>query len=234
MQHIVAKGENVTIINVMSETIGQVLKQLRETSGLSQRKLASISGVSRETINLLENDKRLGVSLKSAEALAHVFGVNASVFFTGIQPARSIDVILAEAQQAIGRMELVDIPLRGSVPAGFPLAVSEQQGEYVSIPRQLLNATPPEKVFALEISGDSLEGDGIYTGDTAIVDQAAVDIIDGKIYIVRIDTEVCARHVFKKNDHLRLKSSNGDYEDILARDVEILGRVILTGRWKKH
>jgi len=67
-----------------------------------------------------------------------------------------------------------------------------------------------------------------------VVNKEAGDIIDGKIYIVRLGNEVCARHVFKLDDSLRLASSNGEYKEMLANEVEILGRLILTGRWKRH
>lgn len=83
------------------------------------------------------------------------------------------------------------------------------------------------------VNGDSLQGDGINHGDLVIV-EPNVEIIDGKMYVIRRQNEVVARHLYTDADKLKLVSSNEDYETVEATDIEVLGRLILSGRWKKH
>jgi repressor LexA len=54
------------------------------------------------------------------------------------------------------------------------------------------------------------------------------------IYVVRLGSEVAARHVFRDNGGVRLVSSHGECREISAAEVEILGRVILSMSAKRH
>lgn len=215
--------------------IGEKIRELRKRKGISPEKLGMLCDLSGAYIRKLEQGQNISITLTTAEKFSRGLGVPVSALLDtdSLPPEekRPVSELLRELSE---RLELVDIPLRGAVPAGIPFAVDQESGEFVSIPREMLGSTPPEKAYALKISGDSLIGDEIYSGDTAVVDSSSCDIIDGKLYICRMDTECVARHVYKLNDHLRLQSSNGEYRDIEAKSVEILGRVILTGRWNKR
>jgi repressor LexA len=215
------------------------LRVLRKRLGVSPEKLADLctssddnATISGQYIRRLESGFIKSPTLETARVLARGLGVTVSELIDseGIpEPVkRPVGELLKELSE---RMELVSLPLRGAVPAGYPFAVDQEQGESVEISREMLGSTRPDNAYALKISGDSLVGDKIHSGDTAVVDSKAMDVIDGKIYIVRIGNEVCARHVHKQNDRFRLTSSNGDYKDILASEVEILGRVIAAGHW---
>jgi SOS-response transcriptional repressor LexA len=78
-----------------------------------------------------------------------------------------------------------------------------------------------------------LIGDDIQDKDTVIVDPDPV-IIDGRIYIVKLDNEFVARHLHRENGFVILTSSNGKYDKMKVKEVEIKGRVVLSGKWKKH
>jgi SOS-response transcriptional repressor LexA len=82
-----------------------------------------------------------------------------------------------------------------------------------------------EAVFALKISGDSLKGDNINNGDIVVIEPHP-DLIEGKIYIIRFDDEVVARHVHRENGFAVLTSSNGKYARIEVDKLEVIGRVI--------
>lgn len=195
-----------------------------------------MSGVNRVLINRLESDSRKNASYTTIRKLADALNVTAESLLEGVEvsvPPKPLSFIFREFQQKYDGMTLIEIPLRGAVPAGIPCSVSEEKGEYISVPREDLGGASPLTLYALKVSGDSLQGDGIYSGDTMVVDSASTEISDGKIYILRLGNECVARHVFRMDDHLRLVSSNGEYREILATDAEILGRVILTGRWKR-
>ena len=220
------------------EPIGKVLKRLREQRGLSQRKLAQISGLDREHIVQIEGGKTKTMRLNTAEALASGLGVSVEVFCASGSaavdraPPRAVEAILQELLQRVGAMEVVEVPCVGSVPAGWPDLREQEAWEHVSIPLELVKGCKTDNLFALKVSGQSLEGDGIRDGDTVIVKRDAM-MVDGKVYIVRLGNEVVARHVYWLGDKVKLAASNSDYQEIEASEVEILGRVILAGQWQR-
>lgn len=217
------------------QIIGQRIRQAREELKMSQEDLGRMYGCSDAHISRIENG-RVNIGIGDVERFAVVLGKNRDWLLSSNleAPKRPIEAIISEFQRATEQLEMVEIPQRGAVPAGRPATEDEVVEGYIKIPRVELNGVANVKsLYALRVSGDSLEGDEIYTGDMLVI-EPTVEILDGRIYVVRMGNEVCARHVFKQNDHLRLVSSNGNYQDIKATEVEILGRVVLSGRWKKH
>lgn len=216
--------------------LGKLLKKERLKKGLSQRQLSIMSGVSRAYINLLEGGYRGGrTSVDIITALARGLNIDIQELINVEQgKIRSFADIISEAKEYYDALELIELPIRGSVPAGIPFPNEEETGEFIEVPRQALSGFASQNLYALKISGHSLQGDGIYSGDSVVVNPDDTAIQDGKIYIIRLDNEVCARHVFKQNDYLRLVSSDNISQEIKASEVEILGRILLSGRWKQH
>ncbi|MDO8472235.1 MAG: S24 family peptidase, partial [Dehalococcoidia bacterium] len=93
----------------------------------------------------------------------------------------------------------------------------------VAIPGFVLSESP--NAFALKVSGDSLEGDGIHNGDLLVVDPDA-GLQVSKIYVVRLGDELCARHLHMDDGQVRLKASNHKYEDIKVSNLDLVGRVV--------
>jgi len=62
------------------ETTGEILERLLTTKGLSQRKLAMLSGVDRGYINALIKGKRQNISQKTARKLAQALEVSPEIF----------------------------------------------------------------------------------------------------------------------------------------------------------
>lgn len=67
----------------MAESIGDIIKRLREEKGLSQRQLATLSNVDRGYINQLEAGKGGSISLRTARKLAAALEVPPDVFLKG-------------------------------------------------------------------------------------------------------------------------------------------------------
>lgn len=57
------------------------LKELREAHGLSQEKLAEMSGISRTTLSKIENNEEVNVNTRTIAKLAEVFNVKPSEIF---------------------------------------------------------------------------------------------------------------------------------------------------------
>jgi SOS-response transcriptional repressors (RecA-mediated autopeptidases) len=216
-------------------SIGEKLRELRVEKGLTQEALGLLSGLGRVYINHVEKGRYKNVTIQTARKLADALGVSANELLgteindkSGL-PDKSVTDMLktftSDFADKLRRMEIVEIPIRGIIPAGNPEVKEELDLGVVRVPREIVEGKI-DRVFALKIGGESLSGDELHYGDNVLVDPDA-PIIDGKIYAVRIGgTEVLARHVYKENGKLRLESSNGEYQRILATEVEIQGRLI--------
>lgn len=181
------------------ELIGATLKRLREARGLSQTKLSSLSGIDRGYISQLESGRRIGISVRTARTLAKSLGVSPSVFLEETLPSKQpIAAILHELSE---RMELTEVPILGTIPAGYPFPIDEQSEGYVSIPLELLaGVAEVGKIYALRVTGHSLDGDGIADGDLLLIDPGQKSLTDGKIYALRLDNECVVRHAFRQDE----------------------------------
>lgn len=116
------------------------------------------------------------------------------------------------------------VPVKGYISAGVPKDVYEVDLGTVPIRENLVNEY--SDLFALIVSGDSLQGDDIQDRDVVLVIPFK-GFSQGGIYIVRIDGELCARHVHVDSDgNITLKSANHEYPDIASKRVEPVGEVV--------
>ncbi|MDP6945611.1 MAG: transcriptional repressor LexA [Myxococcota bacterium] len=125
--------------------------------------------------------------------------------------------------------DTVEIPLYdGRVAAGQPALALNTQRETLRISRTLLRHA--HNVFALEVQGDSMIGDGIHDGDVVFVERNK-ESYDCDIAVIRVEDSVTIKRRQRDADGLRLVSSNPDHEDIViraedGRDVSVVGRVV--------
>jgi repressor LexA len=205
-------------------TFGYRLKQLREARGLTQEGLAKLSGLARSYIGSLEIGDIEEPGLERLNRLAKGFNMSIGQLnqelYRGKKTTHTPDshALASELQNILHRM----VPIKGAVPAGHPSPQDQETDGFIYATKEgiLTNGT-----FALKVAGDSLIGDKINSGDFVFV-QPTTDIEDGGIYILRLENEVVARHVYKSDDCLRLISSNPLYQEMRADQVEILGKVI--------
>ena len=218
------------------ERIAQKLRIAREQAGLTQHEFAKLYGCQDPTVSMMESGKRT-LGIKVLERVSHIVGKPVSWFIADemelpeAAPPRPLSSILREAVVAQERLEVREVPVMGKINAGT-LKVSEQILEgYIPIPVILLPQVNKD-FYALTVEGNSLVGDDIHDGDTVIIEPDP-EYVDGKIFIVKVENEVVARHVRKQKNKLRLESSNGNYSVIEPSQVELQGRVVLKGHWDK-
>jgi SOS-response transcriptional repressor LexA len=207
------------------------LKQAREELGISQEELGRRYGSSGAHISQIERGKR-GIGLKSLQRLADVLGKPIEWFISSeeITPSRPLYAIISEFERATERLEVMEIPVIGTISGDYPSLIGETKEEYVTVPKEMLGAARNHKnIYALRIDDDTMNGDGILPGDTVVLDPEAA-IIDGKIYALRRGKEVMVRHIHRMKDALRLSRSDGSHQDIATGEITIIGRVILSFR----
>ncbi len=122
------------------------------------------------------------------------------------------------------------VPLVGRIAAGEPIDAEENIEEYYPFPSGLL---PREDVFMLEVKGESMIEEGIKEGDYVIaVCQNTAD--NGDIVVALLDgqqgKEATVKRFYKDNDAIRLQPANRTMMPIIARDIEIQGKVIAVFR----
>lgn len=121
-----------------------------------------------------------------------------------------------------GEERSVNVPLVGSVAAGYPVLAVEEIETYIPIPESLSRG---RELFALHVKGESMIKAGIFDGDIVIVNRTPV-ASNGEIVVALIGDEATVKRFYKENGHFRLQPENDDFEPIIADEVAILGKVI--------
>ena len=119
---------------------------------------------------------------------------------------------------------LVRVPMLGKVTAGSPIEAIEKPDEFFDLPVSLV--PKEEKVFVLEVSGESMINKGIYDGDVVIV-QEQKNARNGDIVVAMNDNdEVTLKTFYKEKDHIRLQPGNDTMPPIILPNCTILGKAI--------
>jgi repressor LexA len=114
------------------------------------------------------------------------------------------------------------VPLVGRVAAGLPILAAENLEGYLPLPQNLFTG---RELFMLQVQGDSMNGASILEGDYVIVNQqTAAD--DGDIVVAMLEDEATVKRLFRRSDHVELRAENPRYEPIIAKDVQVLGKVV--------
>jgi repressor LexA len=118
-----------------------------------------------------------------------------------------------------------EIPLLGRIAAGTPLlAVENIVGTIVVDPGLRRGG----ELFALEVSGDSMSGDLIASGDRVVIRRQET-VEPSEIAAVLVDGEATLKRVCPFLDEVILKASNPSVPDIVVRppaQAAILGKVV--------
>jgi transcriptional regulator with XRE-family HTH domain len=150
-----------------NQRIGARIRQARKEMRLSQEDVGKHYGSTTAFISQLECGS--GVGIGTIQKLSKILGKPVSWFLeeSGDIPVRPIKSIISDFELATSQLKALLIPILGSIPAGYPFTEEESVIDYLTIPKDMFNTdTPGEKVFALRVSGDSLQEDGIISPAT--------------------------------------------------------------------
>ena len=140
--------------------------------------------------------------------------------------ARSIEIIRTPRANVI---DVVAIPLLGSIPAGTPISTEESRSGTIYVQAEVVGNGP---CFALSVTGDSMEDADILEGDIVVVRQQPL-AQHGEIVVASVDGEVTLKRLFMRDGNIRLMPDNRSYQPIeitADNELKILGRVIATRR----
>jgi len=134
--------------------------------------------------------------------------------------ARSLRVISPLAKL---RNRIVDIPLFGSIPAGFADNREQDAEGCVSVDVESLGFKPTRNTFALRVTGDSMIGRHILDGDFIVLEHGP-EPRNGQVVAALIDRASTLKTFVVKGGKPYLKAENPKYPNLIpAEELMIQG-----------
>lgn len=125
-------------------------------------------------------------------------------------------------------VEVMNVPIVGTVAAGQPILAEENIEEYFPLP---INYVGKSDMFMLKVKGESMINAGILDGDYVIVESTKI-ARNGEIVVALLDDSATVKTYYREKDYVRLQPENDLLEPIISRDVKILGKV--SGVFRKY
>ncbi|MBW2307466.1 MAG: helix-turn-helix domain-containing protein [Deltaproteobacteria bacterium] len=180
-------------------TIGRRIREMRRIRGWTQEALEQKSGISRNFISLVENDRK-GISYASIEKISEALGVSSS--------------------QLLRDDDYCPIPVINSAACGgwenftdlnYPVGVADRY--------ELSNTRDPNAFYVIAI-GDSMVGGDIREGDLLLVEPAR-EVNSGDIVLARDPEQgVAIKKFFQREGRITLVSLNDKYPPLIPTPDE--------------
>ena len=136
-----------------------------------------------------------------------------------IEPGRARNIILPDRRPP---MPLMEIPLYGTIPAGFAEAREQEMERCITIDPDTIELPRNARTFALEVRGDSMIGAGMLDRDVVIMELAEPRNRDIVAALIDGDTTL-KRYVVQKGRPF-LQAENPKYPDLIpAQELVIQG-----------
>ena len=196
--------------------IGDNIRYLRVTHGMSQPELGKIAGVSDKAVSSWETGSKTP-RMGAIERIAAYFRVSKSAIIDGEFSPRVIPAGFDPVP------DLSTIPLVGRIACGEPVLAEENVEDMVSTPARW------RADFALTCKGDSM-APTIQDGDLVAI-RIQPEVETGEIAAVRIGSEATLKRVYLHPDYIELRPENPAFESIIRRrdamnDVRIEGKAV--------
>ncbi|HTE18075.1 MAG TPA: transcriptional repressor LexA [Armatimonadota bacterium] len=177
--------------------------------------------------SIREIGKRFGI--KSTKTVSEHLQSLADKGFIERDASRSRGVKILGMNLAPG---VLNVPVYGRIAAGVPALIRDDVHESYELDRKMVGSSD---AFMLEVKGDSMEGMGILSGDSVIVEPVDEgDLQNGDIIAARVDGDSTVKRYFANGGKVVLEPANSNYAPILVHDKNdftILGRV--TGLYRR-
>jgi len=135
---------------------------------------------------------------------------------------RSIE--LSPDIRALDSIDLIEIPLLGTITAGQPIETIEVPNEFITIPKTEIKNT--KDYYALRVKGDSMIEDGIFNNDVVVIKKQSV-AENGQTVVAIIDEDQATlKKLYREKDCFRLQPANQNLLPLYTRNLEIRGVVI--------
>lgn len=119
------------------------------------------------------------------------------------------------------RRAVFEIPLLGSIPAGFSRDAEAESGECIPIAVESVGFKPTRYTFALRVVGDSMIGKHICDGDIVLLEHGAEPRHD-EVVAAFIDRKNTLKTFVLKNGRPFLKAENPKYPDLIPSEELVI------------
>lgn len=196
---------------------GDVLKKLREDSGMSQEQLADAIGISKSAVGMYEQGKRTPHKKEILKSISECFGVTVDYLFGFSSQDYSSLSDDARAKFGIKPISTRHIPMLGKIACGTPIMCEQDYETYVEASDDI-NAD-----FCLTAQGDSMINARIFDGDVVFIREQEM-VENGEIAAVIInDDEVTLKrfYYYPERNQVILQPENPTYRPIVLNGEEL-------------
>ena len=131
------------------------------------------------------------------------------------------------------RHRVMDIPIYGSIPAGFAENQQQEVKGCISVDIGSIGFKPTQRTFALEVKGDSMIGRHILPGDLVILEHG-IPARNGDIVAALIDNESTLKTLVQERGKIYLRAENPKYPQITpVNELVIQGVMVALIRRRK-
>lgn len=116
---------------------------------------------------------------------------------------------------------ILEIPLLGSIPAGFSRDREQQSDECIPVTIESIGFKPTRNTFALRVAGDSMIGKHICDGDIAVFEHGP-EPRSGQIVAALIDRKNTLKTFLLKNGKPFLRAENPKYPDLIPSEELVI------------
>lgn len=120
--------------------------------------------------------------------------------------------------------KLIEIPVLGTIAAGYPIEAIEDRQEVVAIASDQIKDAHGH--YALRVSGDSMVEEGIFDGDLVVIKKQSVAENGQTVVAIIDDNEATLKKIYREKGKFRLQPANQALLPFYRKDVEIRGVVI--------
>jgi repressor LexA len=152
--------------------------------------------------------------------------------FLTSEPGRARSLRVLSPWQQFKR-PVVDIPVFGSIPAGFAEDRRQEALGCITVDVQTIGIRPTARTFALEVTGDSMMGKHILPGDYVVVEHGLTPK-PGDVVAALIDGESTLKTFSVQRGKPFLHAENPRYPDLVpAGELVIQGVMVALIRKRK-
>jgi repressor LexA len=206
--------------------------------------MRALTGRQREILNFIEKRHRQEGRAPSFQEIADHFDFRSLTTvadhlrllrqkgWLAAVPGRARSLRVLSTLQAL-RRQVADIPLFGSIPAGFAEDRQQEAEGCVSIDIETLGFKPGPRTFALEVRGDSMVGRHILNGDLVVLEHGATPR-SGDVVAALIDNESTLKTFVLERGKPWLRAENPRYPKMVpASELVIQGVMVALIRKRK-
>lgn len=222
------------------KNLAERIKLIRDNLGLNQEELAIKMLATIPVVKALEQKKTLKIKPKYAIALQNNLHINREWLENGkgdMFIKKEDNTLLEDIYKISQSLDSLSIPFYEDIKAsaGNGYINSDNPTSVIQLAPHIIPYANSH-TQAIRVSGDSMSGT-IEDNDIIFIDRNNHELINGKIYVLRLDDEVFVKRIFKDiaNKRLILKSDNSLYPqfEIDKEDFVVIGRVIANISIKK-